>query len=320
MRALVSALVVPLVCALLGLAGCSRTGNYYLVGEDYWLSYLDRDGSFTRHLHKLARERGRRLVVMTLERDGHESSRAGGEEEAGWLASAVWEADPELILVSPFQAGRAVAEAKRRPEVSFLVLGAGGNREAVPPNLAFLLFDKAQSYRDAGRIVGTLAAGSLGIGTARKKCGVLSTRSTHRDRTEIDAFRQGFLESAGEHLLVVEALGDTKDRVKIRRAILDLKLEGVTYFCLKTYDLTRYCLDVLQKEGGLAIIENWMKTWAYDDVVFLSIEEDYHASVESALEQARGDASGRRLSLMRGSTRVLWNDGFRELKRAAGHE
>ena len=298
-----SAAFVLLMFAAVAAVSCSRQPVVLVLAEDYWWKFLDGDGSFHSRLEQVVRGRGFRL-----------STEVANRESLKEMLLTLPLDNVKLVLVSPFMFSEAVAKAKERPELNFLVLGRNVAQDRLPGNLWSISFDKGESYRAAGRILGELSAGNGSQGLGQQKCGILALNTAGVYRGEIQAFREGFLEVAGDNLLVVKELEENNDRLKLKRVLLDMKTEGVRFYVLKVFGLTGYCLEILQKEGGMVVLEDWAKAKAHAGLVLFSIESDYIKPVEAALTLTSTNSGKSQDRSIASKAEIIWNPKFLHMK------
>ncbi len=132
---------------------------------------------------------------------------------------------------------------------------------------------------------------------------------------------QGFIKAPDAGIKVVQEIDKLEDRAKARRILEKMKEDGVVITLLKTYTLNTFCLDFMQKEGGLAVIEDWTGFRVYEDVVLMSVEEDFIDTLKNLLNtRSESGPAGRRAASVKGTVRLKWGKAFDlpyEIKREA---
>jgi hypothetical protein len=279
---------------------CSGQRVLIFYTEEYWWEFLAGRDGFEESLQEMLQTKGWRM-----ERVWNEDSRVPGIEPG----------NADLIVLNPFMQKLALQLAEGNPDLPFLFIG-NLNLEAVQPkNLLIASFDRYESYRDAGEMMGRLIA-DLNISAEEvKKLGILSSRESQAADREIDAFLEGFLESSEQYFLIERELEDSEDRIKVRAILEEMKKQGAFLYLLKLYNLLPVCLDFIDKEGGMAIVEDWSRSTAFADNIALSLEEDYVATFSAALENLSED--GWRSKRIQGVTRVMLSAKAAELMKLA---
>jgi len=306
--ALMSALVVLLAA---GLYACARPQRVILYMEASWKEFLLPSEAASQDLRDTLRRLGCRLE--TVPTDGSYS--ASG---ADWrvLEEPLSGGNVALAVLSPFMKPIAGEMAGRNPELPVLYLGEiGASSGPMPPNMLSVSFDKRSAYREAGRELGLRLSGSAGAapeagggdsdrraaesdGRAMEKAAVIGSADALQE--EIGAFREGFLESADEYLLMTRLVEDAGDEIRVRTLLADLKDKGARYYLFAVPRLLPSCMDFLLREGGVAILEDWERSGgAYSDNVFMTVEEDYAQTIAAAVEALRSGAAGEIAGVVR---------------------
>jgi hypothetical protein len=118
---------------------------------------------------------------------------------------------------------------------------------------------------------------------------LLQAVSTLQGALEADAFREGFLAEGGADLLVERTIGSLSDTGQARRAMEQMREDGVALFMLKTYTLSGYCLEFLRAEGGVAFLEEGAGRRAFPGQVVLWLEEDLVGALRSLASTPQGE-------------------------------
>ena len=284
---------------------CSRNQTMAFYAEDFWWEFLDRDGSFREKLVRIAQERGYLLSIVRSE-----GKAVAAMSDEGSIDSY------RLVVVSPFASAGSSATAQDNSNTLILVFGYRGKftqNQPIPPNLAYLYFDRRETYQRAGKIIGSLLSspqkvwGKNASSLIGGKAGILVLPLTEGEEAEVSAFRTGFLERADKSRLIERRISDTHDRSKVKKLLEEMKTEGVFIYLLKTFELTGYCLEFLQKEGGLAIVEDWKGPEPYRAAILVSVEEDYIRSLEQAFSNISRITGSWKERTIPGYTLLNWN-------------
>lgn len=318
-------LLFSLIMLSLELQGCAKdaassagskskkSSTVLVYAEDFWWEYLTSNSGFSERLRSSISSHGYRLKVVRTSSANNADS---------WEALSLDR--NRLVLLSPFAMPVASVMAEHFPSTLFLVLNAPvspSRTESFPPNLAALTFDKTDTYHQAGRIMGRLLSAQNKVppgtpGSAPTKCGILYLPLSEQTRREVQAFREGFTEENAPAFLLETEIADLDDRVKVKKMIGDMRAKGVTYFLVKMYTLTSYCLEILQSEKELVILDDWSRSGAYEKRILFSVEEDYFEAIEEPLRAVqRQDIAWERVRY-EGPSRIVWgkhNTKLREI-------
>jgi hypothetical protein len=276
MRKLFLAILFPLLFA------CRPLPSLLLLLDPYSAQLLAAEGLDEAALRRELRS-DFRVRVQTL----------SVQEEAGAAAAAlaaeaerlVRASSPSWVFLGPLLPLDADALAARLPDVRFLSEQAGTPGAS---NLYRLRFRRVEGFREAGTVAARLLTSPslrpvLGERTARgaPKAGLLQAVPTPQGALEAEAFREGFLAEAPADLLVDRTIGSLTDTGQARRALEQMRQEGVAFFALKTYTLSGFCLEFLRSEGGVAFLEEGAGRRAYPEQVVLWLEEDLVGALRS---------------------------------------
>ncbi len=256
--------------------------------EEYWWEFLAGRDGFEESLREMLQSKG-----WQMERVWNEDSQAPGIKPG----------NADLIVLNPFMQKSALQLAEGNPDLPFLFMGNLNIETVQPENLLIASFDRDESYRDAGEMMGRLIAGLNSSAEEIKKLGILRSHESQAADREIGAFLEGFLESSEQYFLMERELEDSEDRIKVRAILEEMKKQGAFFYLLKLYNLLPVCLDFFDKEGGMVVIEDWSRTTAYTENIAFSLEEDYVATLRAALENLTED--GWRLKRIQGITRIM---------------
>jgi hypothetical protein len=276
MRKLFFAILFPLLFA------CRPLPSLLLLLDPYSAQLLAAEGLDEAALRRELRS-DFRVRVQTL----------SVQEEAGAAAAAlaaeaerlVRASSPSWVFLGPLLPLDAEALAARLPDVRFLSEQAGTPGAS---NLYRLRFRRVEGFRDAGTVAARLLTrpplrAVLGERAARgaPKAGLLQAVPTPQGTLEAEAFREGFLAEAPAELLVERTIGSLTDTGQARRALEKMREDGVSFFALKTYALSGFCLEFLRSEGGVAFLEEGAGRRAYPEQVVLWLEEDLVGALRS---------------------------------------
>ena len=275
MRKLVLLLLFPL------LLSCRPLPLLLVLLDPYYQELLAADGDNAASLRDALSFRVR---VETL------GPRAEASVEAERLIRA---GAPEWVFLSPLLPVDADALAARLPGVRFLREQPGPPRA---PNLQRLRFARVEAFRDAGSIAARLLTRPslqpvLGDRVGHPpKAGLLQAAPTPQGALEAEAFRAAFVVEAGPGLLVERTLGSLSDTSLARRALEQMREEGVAVFVLKTYALSSFCLEFLRTEGGVAVLEQSAGSRAFPAQVVLWFEEDLAGALRNLAATGAGES------------------------------
>jgi hypothetical protein len=261
------AVLFLLLCAFL-CSSCSERQRVLLVVDRFWWQYVSGGRDFAADLSERLGSRGYNLSIEEVDPD---SSPEIAEKR---IRRA------RLVALSPLLAPYGPRLASAYPERAFLILDAEV-KDGIPANLAVIDFDRREACERAGAMLGKVFAESSGS----EKFGIFLLQISNRSRGEVDAFRKGFLQTASENRLVERVILDPKDRAKAKKMLEAMGREGAVLFLLKGYSLNDYCLEVVQRLGGSAIVDDWTASGSYGETVLMSFEPAYISSFEDALEK-----------------------------------
>ena len=171
-------------------------------------------------------------------------------------------------VVGPLLSLEAAGFVNGFPRVRFVIVdglqGAGG---AV--NVTRLTFDRTDAYRLAGEG----AQLSLAAGPPGGRLGVLAAGDGAAAAAEDEV--RAFLEGAGPEgeRAVVRGINEPADAAQVKKAVEEMRGEGVEIFLPRLAGLDAACLEALRDAGGCAVAADWEASEAFPRQVFLSIEE-----------------------------------------------
>ena len=125
------------------------------------------------------------------------------------------------MVVGPLLSYQWRSFASRLPSTRFILIGDIAE-DGLPPNATVLRFDRAPSFRAAGRRAAT-AAGAGG------RVGIVLSAASELSDAETSAFTQGVADAAGAGPPLVRTL-PAPDKAAVQAAIRDLTAQGIGVF------------------------------------------------------------------------------------------
>jgi hypothetical protein len=286
------------------LAGCARPALLFLL-DPYSQALLRGQGREEARLGE-ALPQGVRGRVEVVAADG------GAEPR---LCDLVARWRPQVVFLSAPLAALARSLPAQFLQTRFV---AEGPWLTPADNVYSLVYEEEEAWRQAGLEVAARIAdpraglsGSAGAGLSSgggagpaPPVGILAASPGKPARLRIEAFRRGLAEGilAGEWAGNPEAasplyreLDSLTDQAAARRAVERMRQDGVSVFLLETGSLTGFCLEVLQREGGVAVVRGGAGVEAYADVVLIAMEPDFDTAVGLMAALAAGDSSSSRV-------------------------
>jgi hypothetical protein len=224
--------------------------------------------------------------------------RSPGREAEKELRSLLVGRRPSAVYLGPLFSLDANRLAGDFPGVTFVrPSGAGDGQGPSVPNWIRLQADYGPAMQEAGGLAARLAVepafleriGGGPGGTAAVGVGILVSESTPWLQDRVAAFRDGFLAAGAVGEPVYRQVDSPNDRVRARQVLEEMRQEGASIFLLLTYSLTGFCLEYLQKESAVAIVQDATAAAAYPSAVVLYLEED----MAGALQELRDLPWGR---------------------------
>ncbi len=249
-----------LILFILILFACGRQNNLIFLTESFFWEVIDRSGELARGLEKTARANN--LVFDTVISD-----------DAAALEIILQDNSNSVVILSPFMNNLAIDIAEQYTEHLFIIFGNIINTD-LPSNLLTVVFDRTKIYKEAGRYIAETVQSS-NLSAENNKIGIIVANISKETEAEVDAFKEGILETADESIIIEKQLSNYKDHVLIRDAIENMRSDGALYFLLKVFQSNTYCLELLKNSGGYAIVEDWAGSGGYEEQIISSIEEDY---------------------------------------------
>ena len=287
-----------LVLVVLTLTACSSHQLFLFYMEPYTWEILSSQGIGRQELKSILKSYGYRTELVIAQPDIDSEVR---------LKEIIRTEKPQRVFMSLFFPFNVSNIAPQFPEISFVQEEQLLETHELI-NVTQISFERKQAFYQAGLIVGRLIIKENEL----EKVGVLSSVLNETTRQEIAEFQKGFETSADPSHIVYKEIGNLTDRVKTRRMLEKMKEDGVVITLFKTYTLTGFCLDFLQKEGGVAVIEDWWGSGGYDDVVLLSIQEDFLGGVRNYLNYSvnRDNISSSEAITVKGPVKLVWGKAF----------
>lgn len=247
-----------MICAVLALGGCWR-GRLLLCGEEPFWATLGEPTRAKAELVARSLVRGYLPTFLSIGVQENPRERLVAVLRSGRFSAAV---------VGPLLSLEADGFVDGFPKVRFVLVG-GGPTESAGSRVTRVVFDRTEAYRTAGACARLFLAG----GPAGATLGVLvpSEDGTAASHEEVRAF----LEGAGPEgaRAVMRVIDGPIEPAKVRKAVEELRREGVELFLprLAGHDVT--CLEALADSGACAVTADWEVSGAFAQQVFLSVEE-----------------------------------------------
>ncbi|MBE3135326.1 MAG: hypothetical protein IMZ55_17810 [Acidobacteria bacterium] len=192
-------------------------------------------------------------------------------------------------VVGPLLSLEAAGFVDGFPMVRFVMIG-GRPTEGDASKVTRVVFDRTEAYRTAGDCarlslsegppggrIGVLAAvASASAAVASASAAVASASAAVASASAaVDAEVQAFLDGAGPQSAraVVRSIDEPVDAAKVRKAVEEMRREGVEIFLPRLGGHDVSCLESLVDAGGCAVTADWEVSGAFPRQVFLSVEE-----------------------------------------------
>ena len=275
--------------ALCLLSACDRSPDLLVLLDPYLAETLNVEGLTRDRLQAATDGTGRSRVEV----------RSPGDEIERELRGLLGRLSPRGVYSSPLLAPAALHVAADFSEIVFFV--DGPLPPSSPPleaNVRIVRYDYTSAYSDAGRALGALLLeqnppGALGALLREHRGGVaaVAAKPDKTARRQLQVFQESLLESRAVEAVEYRELNSTDDRAAARRILERLKDDGVGVFLLRTSTLTGFCLEVLQAQEGLAIVEDVAGIEAYADVLLVSLARDFPAALQQMAVVSTGGLS-----------------------------
>ncbi len=212
--------------------------------------------------------------------------------------------DPVLSL----KIDERVETFPRKDSLPFIIYFNENSGNTIP-NSIDIVYDTGRIYHKAGEISGRLLqnsgyrnkdnpddvypGGLSGPVIPGSKIGILYYPYDDSVSDELKNFKKGFLEYGSKEDLIEIKINNLNNQPGVGRSLKRLKEKGASVFVLFTLNLTPYCLEILKKIGGTAIVEDRGSLNIYNDVILFSIDRNPAAGIAAALEALfRNDKKG----------------------------
>jgi hypothetical protein len=296
--------VSVLILALLAVAAAScRQAPLLLFYLDPYTAALWADQGLDR--------RGLQGAFGEEARVALEIQQPGTAQQQGFLA-LLQRDRPRMVYLSSLFGFDPAAAASANPG---MLLVQEGEEAPQLPNELTLRYQRCEAFRQAGELAARLLSdpqflervgGSIPTGM-EARAGILATVVNGQVGEQLEAFRSGFALRADPAALEYMEVGNASDRVRARQLLERMRERGVVLFLLKTYGLSGFCLELLQKQGGVAITEAAVADRAYGDVVLLTLQEDLPRAMSALKGRLEGGGVGE---VVEAPLRLAWGEGF----------
>ncbi|NOY08920.1 MAG: hypothetical protein GXP33_08775 [Spirochaetes bacterium] len=208
-----------------------------------------------------------------------------------------------VIVLDPVLSLKKIKRIKTFPvkdSSPFIIYFKGYSGNPVP-NSINIVYNTGRIYHKAGEICGRLLQNYVygsnknnpdsvsrgGLSTLiipGSKIGILYYPADTAVSDELNNFKKGFLEYGSKEDLIELKINNLNNKPGAERSLKRLKEKGASVFVLFTLNLTPYCLEILKKIGGAAIVEDRGSLNIYSDVILFSIDLNPAAGITAALE------------------------------------
>ncbi len=282
---------------MLALSGCWSGRLLVCAEEPFWASL----GEPTRVKAQLAvRSVLRGYVPTFLSIGAQENPR---ERLVAMLGSGRFSA----AVVGPLLSLEAAGFMDGFPRVRFVIIG-GRPTESGGATVTRVAFDRTQAYRTAGECARLSLAegpqgGRVGVIEVSASAGEAGSRAPEDD--EVRAFLEGV--GPGTTGAIVRGIEGPVDAAKVRKAVEEMRREGVEIFLPRLGGYDPSCLEALGDLGGSAVTADWEVSRAFPRQVFLSVEERTIDGIARGLTKSRkgGGAVEGTVVLACGEARVV---------------
>ncbi len=260
----------------LSFLSCESKPRLLVLLDSISQEFLLQQGIDRRGIAKIARRHGFRLDLEIINLD---------KLNEATLIEHIESTRPRAVFLSPLVADDPSNLAALFPGIVFISEGVAP--APLPGNFVVIEYLREDAFYQTGL---ALAALIDEPGLAKMlnqenplKVGFLADTGNNRTKQEAEAFRNGFTAKADHERLLYREVRNLTDRVRARRVLEQLKEENVAVLILKVYTLNSFCLDFLEKEGGFAVVEDWWNQDSYQEVILLSLQEDFREGLSRAL-------------------------------------
>ncbi len=209
------------------------------------------------------------------------------------LVAALGSGRFKAAVVGPLLSFEAAGFVQGFPRVRFVIVG-GRPTEDEASKVTRVVFDRTEAYRRAGDCAQLSLAegppgGRIGVLVAGASASAAGASASAAGNEEVRAF----LEGAGPDgaRAVVRGIDEPVDDAKVRKAVEEMRREGVEIFLPRLGGLDVACLESLGDTGGCAVTSDWEVSRAFPRQVFLSVEERTIDGIAQGLARS-GKAGG----------------------------
>jgi len=261
------------ILVLLVLLGCTPPSVVFYGDQALWAIVAD-SAEFTGALEQAADDAGHTLVI---EWD------PAPELGTAWLENRLQDPPAPVIVLSPYFSLFASELADTYADLNFIgYLGASSERA----NLTRVVFNRVPALQEAGVLVRAWEED----GTDRQAAALFLTNSEMR-RAELAALVGSYGE-AGAEAINVQQFASPPDRETVRRAIRDLRADGVNAFLVFIGPSNRFALELLQSEAVVFATDFASTAATLSDGVLFSIENRMEIGLAAALNSVGAAAGG----------------------------
>ncbi len=255
---------------------CETKPRLFILLDSISQEFLRQQGIGQREIAKVARRHGFRLDMDIINLD---------KLDEAALIERIETTRPRAVFLSSLVADDPSHLAALFPEIVFISEGVAP--VPLPGNFVVIEYLREDAFYQTGL---ALAALIDEPGLAKMlnqevplKVGVLVATGNSRVKREAEAFRNGFTAKADQERLLYREVRNLTDRAKARQLLERMKEDNVAVLILKVYTLNSFCLDFLKKEGGFAVVEDWWDQDSYQEVILLSLQEDFREGLSRVL-------------------------------------
>ena len=260
------------ILVLLVLFGCTPSVVFY--GDQALRAIVADSAEFTGALERAADEAGHVLVI-----EWDPSPELG----TAWLENRLQDPPAPVIVLSPYFSLFASELADTYADLDFIgYLGTSSERA----NLTRVVFNRVPALEEAGVLVRAWEE----AGTDRQAAALFLANSDMR-RAELEALIGSYGE-AGAVGINVHRFASPPDRETVRRAIRDLRADGVNAFLVFIGPSNRFALELLQSEAVVFATDFASTAVTLSDGVLFSIENRMEIGLAAALNSVGAAAGG----------------------------
>ena len=295
--------------AIAVLSACSPAGRFLLYIDPYEFEVLGGQGIDAAAIRQtLPKDLNVRIEVAPLPVEEGEDLRRFQE--------MIERSKPGWVYLSPAHPFNPAAVTPRYPDIRFFREDIGGESSA---NQIALVYDRERASFEAGRAIAALLGdadflkriGVAGPGVAKPRVGILVAMSTESVQRESAAFVEGFSQLENPERIEIKEIGNLTDRVKARRLLDGMREQAVAVVLLKTYILSGFCLEYLDKESGVAVVEGPVPDQAYGDTVLLMLVDDFMGALGRMADYIDQESRLGTGGAVSAPVRLQWSETYR---------